>query len=74
MEAVRIYETSVHSSETIWRYIPEESEPHTLLMKQVRNSETSVHSNETTWRYILEDSKLHTRCRESLKSHMMITA
>jgi len=47
MEAVRTSETSAHSSETTWRYVPEESEPHTLMMEAVRNSETSVHSSET---------------------------
>jgi len=37
MEAVRTSETSVHSNETTWRYIPEDSKFHTRRRENLKS-------------------------------------
>jgi hypothetical protein len=42
------------------------------MTEAVRIFETSVCYNEATWRYVPEGCHLHTRCRENLKSQLVI--
>jgi hypothetical protein len=43
-----------------------------LMMEAARTSETSVDLSFTTQQHIPEDSELHTRCREKIKSHILL--